>query len=992
MFNLPWQKSRGSKSSPSTGLSDLHVASSVSTLPTQSSGRPNSSRSVTTTCSSCGSSVSLPPQLRSFLCSTCECIKDLRSTSVRGGELQPVSCELLEKWIETPQSLCKNLFESFSSPSCLNASFHLPNVKLHSISTSHGLDLDEIDVFFQQVWSLGPEPQLAVLRGALKLLRRPRMLLDKPEKLRFLVVLMAIPTLQNVGLLNRGLSEQMKEQREGKRIRAERRAEGPRRPSGDVPRASLEGRPRVASDSDPKPRPRKEEPGKESKGVLSANKGNIPVDVPAPRRKPEGSFGVADRRASVGNAIPGAALPGSVGSAGSAGSRDRSRGSGRSREAARDIPGSADGGARRVSSSGSRPTPPATPPIGDLPPPHHVRSDSCSRPMGPPPPTSSIPYLSYCILSHLIGYQAHTGAELNKNIVNWYLRFSSDRFALVVDMVNSFISSRLTYLYRHLSDGDDDEGTGGGGGTGGSSGGRIWSRERGPAATPGSLPKAGGLTRTSSKSRRNQRKIRIYDYCNDWQITAAARFMSVLFNVNFVSAHLPTSQFYNTMVDFVDVCGDFGAWQSRDGTNLNADMLSNGSLFGGSDTSPDATKFTFCAFPCLLSLGAKTSVLEYDAKKQMEFKAREAFFDSLSQRQHIEPYLKIKVKRETLLADSLSEIERNNGNYKKSLRVEFVGEPGIDVGGIRKEWFLLLKTALFNPARNLFVEDDESHYCWFNPGCKASDSDLREYRLAGIITGLALYNSSMLDLPLPPVVFKKLLGCPVGLEDFTVVNPTVGKSLSQLLTFSESEVESLNLSYNVIIDSEGRKQSRDLISNGSHVAVTTRNRRDYVSRLVKFFLESSIATTFAEYKKGFHSVVGGNALSLFRPEELEALVKGSSEPLDIGTLKTVTRYQNFASEDPESELVVRWFWKWAENLEVEKQKKLLRFITGSDRIPATGISNMNFKITFSGPDCDRFPVSHTCFNELCVYGYSSRQKFVDKMVMAMNESEGFGIR
>ena len=53
---------------------------------------------------------------------------------------------------------------------------------------------------------------------------------------------------------------------------------------------------------------------------------------------------------------------------------------------------------------------------------------------------------------------------------------------------------------------------------------------------------------------------------------------------------------------------------------------------------------------------------------------------------------------------------------------------------------------------------------------------------------------------------------------------------------------------------------------------------------------------------------------------------------------------------------------------------------------------MNFKITFSGPDCDRFPVSHTCFNELCVYGYSSRQKFIDKMVMAMNESEGFGIR
>lgn len=973
---------------------------------------------------------------------------------MRGGELQPLSCGLLEKWVEEPQTLCKNLFDSFSSPTCLNASFHVSNIKLHSISTSHGLDMDEIDVFFQQVWSLGPEPQLAVLRGALKLLRRPRMLLDKPEKLRFLIVLMALPTLQNVSLLNRGLGEQMKEARDRKESREgrDRPSNRDRRPSGDVPRGSGIKGPESGGQSGglrdlPQGKGRGEGGGKD----LPQGKGEDGSIDPSPRpplRKPEGSFGVEkSRRMSAGNAIPGAtkardtgsregsggsrdgASPGSgsrervspgagggpSGPGGSVRSRDSdsgSRGSGsrdrerrESRSARDSVPGERrEGSERRTSGSERRSSESsAQRPPNSGPGPERRSSESSNRLEGrketdlrqPPPPQAltgssnrlaSIPYLSYSILSHLIGYQAHTGAALNKNIVNWYLRFSSDRFALVVDMVNSFISSRLTWMYRHVGDEEEESGSGSGSGglSGGLAGGRIWSRDRGPAATPGPAPKP-ALGRSASK-RKTSRKIRIYDYCNDWQITAAARFMSVLFNVNFVAAHLPTSQFYNTMVDFVDVCGDFGAWQSRDGATVSADML-NTSLF-----TDDSAKFTFCAFPCLLSLGAKTSVLEYDAKKQMEFKAREAFFDSLSQRQHIEPYLKIKVNRESLLADSLSEIERNNGNYKKSLRVEFIGEPGIDVGGIRKEWFLLLKTALFTPSRNLFVEDEDSHYCWFNPGCIASASDLREYRLAGIITGLALYNSSMLDLPLPPVVFKKLLGCPVGLEDFTVVNPGVGKSLSQLLTFSESEVESLNLSYNVMVESEGVKESRDLISNGSHVSVTTRNRRDYVSRLVKFYLETSIATTFAEYKKGFHSVVGGNALSLFRPEELEALVKGSSEPLDIGTLKTVTRYQNFSSQDPESELVVRWFWKWAEGLEVEKQKKLLRFITGSDRIPATGISNMNFKITFSGPDCDRFPVSHTCFNELCVYGYSSRQKFVDKMVMAMDESEGFGIR
>lgn len=68
------------------------------------------------------------------------------------------------------------------------------------------------------------------------------------------------------------------------------------------------------------------------------------------------------------------------------------------------------------------------------------------------------------------------------------------------------------------------------------------------------------------------------------------------------------------------------------------------------------------------------------------------------------------------------------------------------------------------------------------------------------------------------------------------------------------------------------------------------------------------------------------------------------------------------------------------------------FITGTDRIPATGIVSMNFKITRLGGDSNRLPVAHTCFNELCIYEYESEAKFIDKLTTAMNESEGFGIK
>lgn len=38
---------------------------------------------------------------------------------------------------------------------------------------------------------------------------------------------------------------------------------------------------------------------------------------------------------------------------------------------------------------------------------------------------------------------------------------------------------------------------------------------------------------------------------------------------------------------------------------------------------------------------------------------------------------------------------------KKGLRIDFLGEEGVDAGGIRKEWFLLLIREVFDEAHGL---------------------------------------------------------------------------------------------------------------------------------------------------------------------------------------------------------------------------------------------------------------------------------------------------
>jgi hypothetical protein len=46
----------------------------------------------------------------------------------------------------------------------------------------------------------------------------------------------------------------------------------------------------------------------------------------------------------------------------------------------------------------------------------------------------------------------------------------------------------------------------------------------------------------------------------------------------------------------------------------------------------------------------------------------------------------------------------------------------------------------------------------------------------------------------------------------------------------------------------------------------------------------------------------------------------------------------------------------------------------------------------AGPDSDRLPTSHTCFNTLLLPEYTSRPKLARLLRTAINNAEGFGLQ
>lgn len=70
------------------------------------------------------------------------------------------------------------------------------------------------------------------------------------------------------------------------------------------------------------------------------------------------------------------------------------------------------------------------------------------------------------------------------------------------------------------------------------------------------------------------------------------------------------------------------------------------------------------------------------------------------------------------MEDSLkvvSEVIGGGGeDIKKGLKIVFKGEEGVDVGGLRKEWFLLLVREVFGRDYGMFFYDEDLGYCYFN--------------------------------------------------------------------------------------------------------------------------------------------------------------------------------------------------------------------------------------------------------------------------------------
>ena len=466
--------------------------------------------------------------------------------------------------------------------------------------------------------------------------------------------------------------------------------------------------------------------------------------------------------------------------------------------------------------------------------------------------------------------------------------------------------------------------------------------------------------------------VRWYNMSRIDEVSVAVLVMELLYKANERHRqeglpHQPLTAFYNDAVNSeLDLKADYKHWK----------------LLSSAASSPPA--FSFASHPFVLDPGSKARLLQIDAAYSMHREFQSAYIASFFSR--TSPYLVLRVNRSNLIQDTLQQLSRYQPeSYHKPLKVQFVGEQGIDEGGVRKEFFQLLVKELFDVNYGMFTVDDETRVYQLNP--LSLESSI-EFELIGIVLGLALYNSIILDIRFPLFIYKKLLNQPTTFSDLTAAHPALAKGLKALVDDATEQVEEVYArQFTVDIERYGERQVVELKPGGADIALTSANRHEYVQLYTDYVLNISIEKQFTAFKKGFDRCVPASLLVLFQPEELELLICGS-DMFDWQQLKESARYDDGYTDDSN---IIRWFWQCVDEWDEPRKRKLLMFCTGSDRAPIRGLGTLRLTISKNGGDSELLPTSHTCFNHLLLPEYGSREKLKRLLELALDNATGFGL-
>ena len=256
-------------------------------------------------------------------------------------------------------------------------------------------------------------------------------------------------------------------------------------------------------------------------------------------------------------------------------------------------------------------------------------------------------------------------------------------------------------------------------------------------------------------------------------------------------------------------------------------------------------------------------------------------------------HVRLHVRRGELLRDSMEAVmSLGRTDLRKFWRFEFMGEIGIDAGGLTREWFQLVTEEVFNPDMGLWLPSASNQMAMrINPASEKTcpEDHLIYFRFLGRVMGKALFDGHLVAGHMVRYMYKHILGWPVVFDDLELPE-TYNKSLPEFLEAN-----------------------------------------------FKYHIMDRVKPQLTELLLGFYDVIPESLLTIFDFQELELLMCGVPT-IDIDDWMANTSYTGLFDQGANA-TVYQWFWEVVrEDFDQETRARLLQFVTGTSGVPARGFS------------------------------------------------------
>ncbi|TWU74992.1 hypothetical protein ED733_005869 [Metarhizium rileyi] len=378
-------------------------------------------------------------------------------------------------------------------------------------------------------------------------------------------------------------------------------------------------------------------------------------------------------------------------------------------------------------------------------------------------------------------------------------------------------------------------------------------------------------------------------------------------------------------------------------------------------------------------------------------------------------YLVIVISRDQVLRDAFDQLwRRQERELLRPLKVHLGegagGEEGFDSGGVQQEFFRMAIAECLDPKYGAFTVDDRTMMAWFVPGSIVEEW---KFEMVGLLMSLAVYNGLTLPITFPKALYRKLLGHPVE-ELYHIADgwPELANGLAALQEWDEKDglVEDVfartyefsvrafgtDVTLRMTKDKPFWPQGIPAPSTRNNKAVpedeapfvTNKNRDEYVNDYIRYLTDVSVRPQFRAFERGFRACLDVKSLSLLTPSIFQSLVEGVQE-IDVSELRRCARYVGWES----SHHTVKDFWSIVRKYDDRMKRKLLEFVTASDRVPVGGIRNLQFVIQKNGEEegaGGHLPTAYTCYGTLLLPEYKDKEVLRERLGMALENAQGFG--